>query len=80
MTDTTSSSSVSDAEEDSVYQQEDEKSLDESLNEPEVSLLWDWDSKVSRGTLINHVLVTAVALSTFNELVAYFSTDTFPTH
>lgn len=81
LTDTTSSSSVSDAEED---QQEDEQSLeqslDESLNEPEVSLLWDWDSKVPRGMLINHVPVTAVALSTFNERVAYFSTEKFPTH
>lgn len=62
-----------------MYRQEDQQSLAESLNEPEVSGLWDWDSKVPRGTLINHVPVAAVTSPTFNELVAYFSTDKFTT-
>lgn len=54
-------------------------SLAGSLNEPEVSGLWDWDSKVPGGTLINHVPVAAVTSPASNELVAYFSTDKFPT-
>lgn len=82
-TDTSSSpsSSVSDDEdlEDAAYQQEDQQSFAESLNEPEVPGLWDWDSKMPRVTLINHVPVTAVTSTTFNELVAYFKTDKFPT-
>lgn len=57
---------------DSLNRQEDQQSLAESLNEPEVSGLWDWDSKVPRGTLINHVQVAAVTSPTFNEFLHIF--------
>lgn len=50
-TDTSSTSSVFDAEDmdDTLYRHEDQQSFTERLHEPEVSGLWDWDSKVPRG-------------------------------
>lgn len=80
-TETSSSPSVSDAEdlEDAAYRQEFQQSFAERLDEPEVPGLWDWDCSVPRVTLINHVPVPAVTSPTFNELVACFKTDKFPT-
>lgn len=80
-TETSSSLSDSDAEdlEDAAYRQEFQQSFAERLNEPEVPGLWDWDTNVPRVTLINHVPVPAVTSPTFNELVACFKTDKFPT-
>lgn len=54
------------------------QSLPGSLDEPEVSGLWDWDSKVPRGTLINHVPVAAVTSPTSNEFLHIFQ-QKFPT-
>lgn len=59
-----SSSASSDADEleDIMHQEEGQQSLDENLNEPESSGLWDWDYKVPKISATHNQKETTASL------------------